>query len=66
MIMRKVTQEAFYAAVGQLNVHPHILPGPYPYSSEWQMQDGSRRVIGKTVGVWVKPSVAGTDYYLTN
>lgn len=48
--MRPVTKEQFYAAIGHLNVHPQIQPGPYPYTSLWKHLNGSG-VVGKSVGV---------------
>lgn len=42
---REVTYEEFFAAMGPLNVHPRIV-GPWPYVSQWTMQDGSRRIVG--------------------
>lgn len=46
---RQVTKEEFYAAIGHLDVNPSILPGPYPYTSEFKMRH-SRAVVGIKVG----------------
>ena len=50
-VVRPVSKERFYAAIGRLNVHPQIQPGPYPYTSLWKTLDGSRTIVGKSVGV---------------
>lgn len=57
--MRAVTKEQFFAALGGLNVHPQIQPGPYPYTSLWKLAD-SRTVVGRTVG----KAGGGCDYFL--
>lgn len=54
--MRQVTQQEFYATIGPQNCHPHILPGRYPYTSEFRTPSG--RVIGKAVG-----QLDGSDQY---
>jgi len=46
--MREATKTEFFAAMTG-NVHPKILPGPYPYTSEWRLRP-SNRVVGKSVG----------------
>ena len=61
--MRPVTKEQFYAAIGHLNVHPQIQPGGYPYTSIWKMLDGSRVVVGKSVGVR-DGGMVRQEYYL--
>lgn len=47
-----VSKERFYATVGKLNVHPHILPGRYDrvngYGEHWKLPDG--RMIGRSIG----------------
>ena len=45
--MKEVTKEQFYALMGPLNVHPRIMTS-YPYTSEWRLQDMSRKMVGKT------------------
>ena len=44
-----VSEKAFFATVGKLNVHPSI-PGSHDstfgYRSEWKMQDGSQEIVG--------------------
>jgi hypothetical protein len=52
--MRVVTRDEFFAAIGNLNVHPSP-EGPWDqekdgYRSEWRMQDGSRRLVGVSQG----------------
>lgn len=46
--MKDVTKEQFYALMGPLNVHPRIMTS-YPYTSEWRLQDMSRKMVGKTI-----------------
>jgi hypothetical protein len=50
---RSVTKKEFYARVGPLMVHPSP-KGKYDpetgYLSVWEMQDGSRKVIGYSDG----------------
>lgn len=60
--MRPVTKDEFYAAIGNLNVHPQIQPGPYPYTSLWKRLD-NRNVIGKSVGVR-DGGMVRQEYYL--
>ena len=62
--MRAVTKEEFYAAVGRLNVHPQIQPGPYPYTSLWKTIS-ERRVVGKSVGRYVG-GLTTQDYFLAD
>jgi hypothetical protein len=62
--MKQVTTEEFYKAIGPLDVHPSIQPGPYPYTSLWKLRqrpDGAP--LGKSVGRRVGGLVV-TDYYL--
>jgi hypothetical protein len=40
-----VTKEQFFAVINELNVHPRPT-GKYPYVSQWEMQDGSRALVG--------------------
>ena len=44
---REVSKDTFFAAIGPLNVHPQIQPGPWPYTSLFKLPSG--RVMGKTV-----------------
>ena len=65
--MRKVTQQEFYLAIGNKNVHPQI-QGKYPYTSLWKGLEYQTRdtVYGKTVDVF-KNGVNGlteTEYWL--
>lgn len=60
--MRPVTKEQFYDAIGRLNVHPQIQPGPYPYTSTWKMLS-DRRVVGKSVGRRLGGTTVN-DYFL--
>lgn len=41
----EVTKEQFFAKIGPLNVHPHIV-GCYPYASEWRLQTGAQAMVG--------------------
>lgn len=41
---REVTRDEFLAAMNPLNVHPR----PMPDITYWEMQDGTRRLFGKT------------------
>lgn len=43
--MRQVTRDEFFVAINPLNVHPDPT-GRYPYTTEWRMQDGTRRLVG--------------------
>lgn len=51
--MRKVTQDEFFKAIGNKNVHPKI-QGSYPYTSIWRGLDYATMdtVYGKTVDVY--------------
>lgn len=46
---REVTKAEFFAAMNPLNVHPRP-KGNYPYVTDWEMQDGSRRLVGRSLG----------------
>lgn len=61
--VRAVTKEAFYAAIGGLDVHPQIQPGPHPYTSIWKLRYGGR-VVGRSVGR-KGDGLTVTDYYLS-
>lgn len=38
----EVSQDQFFASVGQLNVHPRLV-GRYPYASEWRLQGSAHQ-----------------------
>ena len=64
--MIQVTKDQFYATVGQLNAHPHIVTS-YPYTAEWRIQDQvGYPMVGKTVDRYVNESKwpVETDYYV--
>lgn len=61
--MRRVTKEEFFSAIGFMNVHPQIQPGPYPYTSLWK-RASDRFVVGKSMGVLVGGTVK-QNYFLT-
>lgn len=42
--MKQVSKETFYQSVGRLNVHPC----PERHITRWIMQDGTRRIVGKS------------------
>ena len=44
---REVSPKEFFDTIGQLNVHPQIQPGRYPYISLWQTPMG--HVKGRSV-----------------
>jgi hypothetical protein len=52
--MTEVTAGAFFATVGQLNVHPSPVgffdETARDYLSEWRMCDGTRRLVGASFG----------------
>ena len=50
----RVSQEQFFATVGQMDVHPTPI-GNYPYVSEWKLRDG--RVVGLS-----KPDLAYASF----
>lgn len=53
-MMRKVTKEEFFSAIGSKNVHPQIQNGDWPYWSLWKGLDSYTRdtVYGKTANVF--------------
>lgn len=57
--MKIVTKDQFYASVGALNVHPHILQGKYPYTMEWKTPSG--QIMGKIV-----PETGAYPHLFTN
>lgn len=63
--MQPVSKEKFYATVGPLNVHPRIVNSSHPYTSIWELQNGSRKVIGKSVDR-MEGGRSLTDYFLEN
>lgn len=51
--MERVTRFEFFSVVGPLNVHPSVdmrTIRDRHMASDWIMQDGSRRIIGRSVG----------------
>lgn len=60
--MNRVSKAEFFATVGKLNVHPHILPGPYPYSCDWKLLNNGR-VVGHTKEIRLNPGAVETEYY---
>lgn len=58
--MKQVTKHEFFAAIGGLNVHPHSLPD----RSDWETQDGSRRLVGRTYPGWRHRHGEAESYYL--
>lgn len=61
---REVTRDEFFRCIGPLNVHPHIQPGPYPYTSIWRTPD--RTEIGKSVDSYDDRRTLKTMWYLRN
>ena len=59
----EISKEEFYATVGQLNVHPEIQNPYYPYWKLWEMQDGTKKVVGKTADKRVWGRIC-TRYYV--
>ena len=57
---RKVSKEEFFDSVKELNVHPEIQQGKFPYTSLWKTPIG---IVGKTVGV---PPNGDNQYFLPN
>jgi len=45
--MKQVTQSEFFAAINPQDVHPSIVPGPWPWASLWKTPAGAVR--GKSV-----------------
>jgi hypothetical protein len=45
---KQVTKAEFYAVVGRMDVVPHILPGPFPYTTIFQNR--AREPIGRITG----------------
>lgn len=63
--MRQVSKSEFYAAVGQLNVHPKIVSG-FPYECQWIfLNDPRGPLFGKTVDR-VEGGLTVTDYFLND
>lgn len=68
--LREVTHEEFFAAIGQTDAHPSILPGSYPYTSAFLTRQGGHymgREIGRIVGTGDYTGDGDKDsrYYLT-
>lgn len=50
--MQQVTREKFFATVGALNVSPHVNLASLKrrhFESDWIMNDGTRRLVGRTI-----------------
>jgi hypothetical protein len=61
----EVEKAAFYAAIGPQNVTVSIVPGPYPYTSEFITP--SREVRGRRVGYMPEgEGLAKHRYFLPN
>lgn len=65
--LQPVTREQFFAAVGNLDVHPRIV-SDWPYRSEWRLQDNSRKIVGASQERPERPEcpngLTETAYYL--
>lgn len=61
--MRAVTKDEFFAAIGTLDVHPQIQPGPHPYTSLWKMRYGGG-IVGKSVGRF-EQGRSWNDYFVS-
>ncbi len=44
---RPVSKDEFFSSVGQMDVHPQIQPGPYPWEAHWKTP--GRLTRGKSV-----------------
>ena len=53
---REVSEDQFFATVGQMDVHPRPV-GPYPYTSHWKLR------YGGTVGLSVSRENRNDDRY---
>lgn len=57
---REVTVDEFFAAMTG-DVHPHIAPGPWPYTSLFRTRD--RTVKGKLEGYYPEGSALAANRY---
>jgi hypothetical protein len=57
----EVSKDEFFARVGTLNVHPHNGNRDY---TDWEMQDGTRRLIGRSTPGWASPYGTRKAYWL--
>ena len=58
--MKEVTKDEFYRAISPLNVHPRALED----RSDWELQDGSRRLVGRTEPGYRSPYGTAKRYFL--
>jgi hypothetical protein len=64
--MRQVSKDEFFTALRaeKRDVHPSIVNGTYPYTSNWQFQrEMSRGLFGKSVGR-IEAGTSVNDYFL--
>lgn len=65
--MIAVSRDSFFATVGQLDVHPHIVGGydaEHGYTSNWKLRS-SDRLIGRTIEM-PKQFLVTDDFFQSN
>lgn len=68
MTLRQVSKDEFFALIKShnLDVHPHIEPGPYPYKTTWKFhREPGNPVFGHSVPV-LDGGIIKTGYFIEN
>lgn len=59
--MVEVSKEEFFAMLGPLNVHPRCASPDY---TDWELQDGTRKMIGRSTPGWASPYGTQATYWV--